>query len=195
VAKGQSWYACFLFILFIQAHEQLSVDDFQLITWSKDRTLRFWPIGMEVMQVCAIICIFIFCFLAHYFIERRPRPRTCSWPFQTSSNGTRVPRHVPKPPRARRQRQLPCTLSAHRHPEYSRRSQSAAFDALRTSREQIQLPRRPLLRQRKDAHLDKPEDVVSIRSALYRRDDEQGWAWGEEHCARSVSVVGQCEGW
>ena len=27
-------------------------DDFQLITWSKDRTLRFWPINAEVMQVC-----------------------------------------------------------------------------------------------------------------------------------------------
>lgn len=27
------------------------VDDFQLITWSKDRTLRFWPIDAEVMQV------------------------------------------------------------------------------------------------------------------------------------------------
>ncbi|KAJ3517825.1 hypothetical protein NLJ89_g245 [Agrocybe chaxingu] len=25
-------------------------DDFQLITWSKDRTLRFWPIDAEVMQ-------------------------------------------------------------------------------------------------------------------------------------------------
>lgn len=25
-------------------------DDFQLITWSKDRTLRFWPIDQEVMQ-------------------------------------------------------------------------------------------------------------------------------------------------
>jgi hypothetical protein len=53
------------FILFIQTYEQLSVDDFQLITWSKDRTLRFWPIGMEVMQVCAIVCIFVLCFLAH----------------------------------------------------------------------------------------------------------------------------------
>lgn len=27
--------------------------DFQLITWSKDRTLRFWPIDAEVMHVCA----------------------------------------------------------------------------------------------------------------------------------------------
>lgn len=25
-------------------------DEFQLITWSKDRTLRFWPIGADVMQ-------------------------------------------------------------------------------------------------------------------------------------------------
>jgi hypothetical protein len=25
--------------------------DFQLITWSKDRTLRFWPIEPDVMQV------------------------------------------------------------------------------------------------------------------------------------------------
>lgn len=32
-------------------------DDFQLITWSKDRTLRFWPINAEVMQV----------FPCHYF--------------------------------------------------------------------------------------------------------------------------------
>ena len=27
--------------------------DFQLITWSKDRTLRFWPVDAEVMHVCA----------------------------------------------------------------------------------------------------------------------------------------------
>jgi len=27
-----------------------SSDEFQLITWSKDRTLRFWPIGSDVMQ-------------------------------------------------------------------------------------------------------------------------------------------------
>jgi WD40 repeat protein len=27
--------------------------DFQLITWSKDRTLRFWPIDGDVMHVCA----------------------------------------------------------------------------------------------------------------------------------------------
>lgn len=26
--------------------------EFQLITWSKDRTLRFWPIDKEIMQVC-----------------------------------------------------------------------------------------------------------------------------------------------
>ena len=30
-----------------------SAGDFQLITWSKDRTLRFWPIDAEVMHVCA----------------------------------------------------------------------------------------------------------------------------------------------
>lgn len=30
----------------------ISLDAFQLITWSKDRTLRFWPIDFEVMQVC-----------------------------------------------------------------------------------------------------------------------------------------------
>jgi hypothetical protein len=28
----------------------MSSDEFQLITWSKDRTLRFWPIGADVMQ-------------------------------------------------------------------------------------------------------------------------------------------------
>jgi WD repeat-containing protein 59 len=26
--------------------------DFQLITWSKDKTLRFWPIDKDVLQVC-----------------------------------------------------------------------------------------------------------------------------------------------
>ena len=31
----------------------ISPDAFQLITWSKDRTLRFWPIDFEVMQVCS----------------------------------------------------------------------------------------------------------------------------------------------
>ena len=25
--------------------------DFQLITWSKDKTLRFWPIDQDVLQV------------------------------------------------------------------------------------------------------------------------------------------------
>ena len=30
-----------------------SPGDFQLITWSKDRTLRFWPIDPEIMHVCA----------------------------------------------------------------------------------------------------------------------------------------------
>ena len=30
-----------------------SAGDFQLITWSKDRILRFWPIDAEVMHVCA----------------------------------------------------------------------------------------------------------------------------------------------
>ena len=30
-----------------------SAGDYQLITWSKDRTLRFWPIDAEVMHVCA----------------------------------------------------------------------------------------------------------------------------------------------
>ena len=29
----------------------LVVDDFQLITWSKDRTLRFWPIDATAMEV------------------------------------------------------------------------------------------------------------------------------------------------
>ena len=27
--------------------------EFQLITWSKDRTLKFWPINPDVMQVSA----------------------------------------------------------------------------------------------------------------------------------------------
>lgn len=27
--------------------------DFQLITWSKDKTLRFWPIDKDVLQVCS----------------------------------------------------------------------------------------------------------------------------------------------
>lgn len=26
-------------------------NEFQLITWSKDKSLRFWPIDQEVMQV------------------------------------------------------------------------------------------------------------------------------------------------
>jgi hypothetical protein len=26
--------------------------DFQLITWSKDKTLRFWPIDKDVLPVC-----------------------------------------------------------------------------------------------------------------------------------------------
>lgn len=26
--------------------------EYQLITWSKDRTLRFWPVDAETMEVC-----------------------------------------------------------------------------------------------------------------------------------------------
>ncbi len=29
--------------------------EFQLITWSKDKTLRFWPIDTDMIQVCAVL--------------------------------------------------------------------------------------------------------------------------------------------
>jgi hypothetical protein len=28
--------------------------EYQLITWSKDRTLRFWPVDSDIMQVCPV---------------------------------------------------------------------------------------------------------------------------------------------
>jgi hypothetical protein len=40
-------YALLLFLLLTP-----DSDEFQLITWSKDRTLKFWPIDADVLQVC-----------------------------------------------------------------------------------------------------------------------------------------------
>jgi WD40 repeat protein len=37
-------------VCFVSTHPCWT-DDFQLITWSKDRTLRFWPVNSETMQV------------------------------------------------------------------------------------------------------------------------------------------------
>ena len=48
--KGNNGICIVDFCLFIPIS---STGDFQLITWSKDRTLRFWPIDAEVMNVCA----------------------------------------------------------------------------------------------------------------------------------------------
>ena len=31
--------------------------DFQLITWSKDKTLRFWPIDQDVLQVHSFLTL------------------------------------------------------------------------------------------------------------------------------------------
>lgn len=53
---GKGIKVCFIFQKTIDHSEFTeSVDDFQLITWSKDRTLRFWPIDAEVMQVSYVV--------------------------------------------------------------------------------------------------------------------------------------------
>lgn len=42
-------------------------DEYQLITWSKDRTLRFWPVEPEVMEVHTFhVCSCISLFTFHY---------------------------------------------------------------------------------------------------------------------------------
>jgi len=52
-------YQIFRFVLSVT----LVADDFQLITWSKDRTLRFWPIDATVMEVLFSTCRFAYHYL------------------------------------------------------------------------------------------------------------------------------------
>lgn len=52
-------------------------DEFQLITWSKDRTLRFWPVSADVMQVCISALIDLALTRtteSRIFSRNRPRP-------------------------------------------------------------------------------------------------------------------------
>lgn len=49
--RGGSGEPLALSILDDAAHEGQDWNDFQLITWSTDKTIRLWPVDLEVMQV------------------------------------------------------------------------------------------------------------------------------------------------
>ena len=48
---GRGEHSCTNLLLYPQC--PVDWGDFQLITWSKDKTLRFWPIDQDVLQVCS----------------------------------------------------------------------------------------------------------------------------------------------
>ena len=53
---GQGQYSLLVVMAVLYQASFTGGDGFQLITWSKDRTLKFWPIDSETMQV-QFVCL------------------------------------------------------------------------------------------------------------------------------------------